>query len=184
MMTLIPASWTALLSQHFHDVSDEYGPNTQAVASAFAILSKTPWLEHGGESMDDKRVTVVHAWSDVLTIFQGDQRYNVNGVLRAPCVGIDDALTRPPERYAWWQSAREDATEYTVLGGIPQSRALDEQDLVFEYLYEFVSMLLAEIIVSPDTDCTYFRDQLPWFHVGRFPCGWDGEWPLGRMRVY
>ena len=29
-----------------------------------------------------------------------------------------------------------------------------------------------------------FREQLAWFQVGRFPCGWDGDWPNGRMRVY
>jgi hypothetical protein len=45
-------------------------------------------------------------------------------------------------------------------------------------------MLLAEIIGSPEAECTYFREQLPWFHAGRFPCGWDGDWPSGRMRVY
>ena len=45
-------------------------------------------------------------------------------------------------------------------------------------------MLLVEIIASPEAECTYFREQLPWFHAGHFPCGWDGDWPSGRMRVY
>jgi hypothetical protein len=184
MMASMLTSWTALLSQRFDDVNDEYGPNTQAVASAFAVLSKTQWLEHGGEPLDNNRVTVVPIWDDVLTIFQQNPQYNVNGVLRAPCVIMDDALARSPERYAWWQKAREDAIEYTVLGGIPRSRSLEERDLVYEYLYEFVSMLLVEVIVSPETHCTYFREQLAWFHAGRFPCGWDGDWPSGRMRVY
>ena len=64
------------------------------------------------------------------------------------------------------------------------SRRRAGDDLLFEYLYEFISMLLVEIIASPEAECTYFREQLPWFHAGRFPCGWEGDWPNGRMRVF
>ena len=85
---------------------------------------------------------------------------------------------RPLERDAWWQKAREDAKRYTALyGWIPDSLSQEHQDLLFENLYEYVSMLLAEIIASPDAECTYFREQLPWFHAGHFPCGyrvWTG----------
>jgi hypothetical protein len=45
-------------------------------------------------------------------------------------------------------------------------------------------MLLVEIVASPEAECTYFREQLSWFHAGHLPCGWDGDWPSGRMRVY
>jgi hypothetical protein len=71
-----------------------------------------------------------------------------------------------------------------ILDGVPRSRPRADRDNVYEYLYEFVSMLLAEIIASPEAECTYFREQLPWFHAGHFPCGWDGDWPHGHMRVY
>jgi hypothetical protein len=184
MATSLQKPWAALLSQRFRDVNEEYGPNTQAVASAFAVLSKTMWLEHAREPLDDSSVSVVSAWDDVLTIFQDDPRYNANGVLEAPCACVDGVLAQFPERSAWWQRARADAKEYTVLSGHPKFRPREERDLVFEYLYEFVSMLLVEIIASPETECTYFREQLAWFHAGRFPCGWDGSWPIGRMRVY
>ena len=44
--TLIP--WTELLSKRWSNVRDEYGPNSQAVASAFMTLDKTRWLEEVG----------------------------------------------------------------------------------------------------------------------------------------
>ena len=98
---------------------------------------------------------------------------------------IDPLVEQAPERKAWWQRAREEAKRYTVLRGwAPQTLAREQRDLIFEYLYEFVSMLLAETIASPEAECTYFREQLVWFHAGHFPCGWDGEWPNGRMRVF
>jgi len=141
MMNSTLISWTDLLSQHFRDVSDEYGPNSQAVASALVILSKTPWLERSGEPLDDNKVTVVQSWDDALVIFKEDPQYNLVGLLEAPCKRVDDVLTRFPERDAWWRKAREDAKEYTILRGIPKSRPRKERDLVFEHLYEFVLVL-------------------------------------------
>jgi len=179
-----PTPWTELLSQRFGDITDEYGPHSQTVASAFATFSETRWLSRRGEFIGHVGVTRVETWSDALTIFREDGRYNVNGVLRAAYSQIDSALARTPQLRVWWSRARSDASEYALIDGIPQSSLPDEQALVFEYLYEFVSMLLAEIILSDELSSTYFRDQLAWFHAGRFPCGWDGDWPLGRMRVY
>jgi hypothetical protein len=197
-MTLpIRTLWTVLLSKRFRNAHEEYGPNSQAVASALAALDKTqwlervgePWLEHVDEPLSDNRVTIVRSWGEALTIFSrdrpyGERQYNVNGILKAPCLRVDPIFERLPERQDWWQKAREEAKRYTVLSGIPDSLPRDQQDLLFENLYEFVSMLLAEIIASPEAECTYFREQLPWFHAGHFPCGWDGDWPNGRMRVY
>src|SRR5512140_3244139 len=114
-MASIPTQWKDLLSQSFREVNEEYGPNSQAVASAFVALSKTPWLEHVGEPwlehvsepLDGNQVTVVHSWDEALKIFDDDLQYNVNGLLQAPCSREDDVVARFPEREAWWQNARE-----------------------------------------------------------------------------
>jgi hypothetical protein len=193
-MTLsTPTPWTDLLSHRFSDVNEEYGPNSHMVVSALEALDETkwlqrvgePWLERAGESLSDSRVTVVRSWAEALTIFGNRPRYNINGVLEAPCARVDDVFARLPEREDWWQKAREEAKRYTALSGwAPKSLAQEQRDLIFEHLWEFVSMLLAEIIASPEAECTYFREQLPWFHAGHFPSGWDGDWPSGHMRVY
>jgi hypothetical protein len=191
MTSSIPRLWTDLLSQRFSNVHEEYGPNSQAIASALATLDETQWLQRVGEpwgepgrEMDD-RVFVVRSWQEALTIFGEDRRYNVNGVLVAPCLLVDGVFERIPEREEWWQKAREEAKRYTLLTGwAPKSLVQEHRDLLYEHLWEFVSMLLAEIIASPEAKCTYFREQLTWFHAGHFPCGWEGDWPMGRMRVF
>jgi len=188
-MSATPTPWMELLSRQFSNVHDEYGPNSQEVASAFWVLSRIKWLEHVGEPLNDDTITVVHSWNDALKIINRDlatrdPRYNIAGHLEVSCIRIDEIFERIPDRDIWWQAAREEAKHYAILGGIPQSRPRVDRDKVYEYLYEFVSMLLAEIIASPEAECTYFREQLLWFHAGRFPCGWEGDWPSGRMRVY
>ena len=191
-MTPMPTPWTDLLSRRVNNIKEAYGPNSRDVIGAFSALSETPWLERAGEPWpervdgrpDDGGVIVVHSWNEALTIFDDSLRYNINGLLQAPCGRADDALVGLPERRRWWQCAREDVKRYVALSGIPDSLPQEQQDLLFEHLYEFVSMLLVEIIASPEVECTYFREQLPWFHAGRFPCGWEGDWPNGRMRVF
>ena len=183
--------WTRLLSRNVTNLEPLYGPESWAVASAFSVLSETPWLEHVGEpwferpgdSTAHNRIVVVTSWSEALTIFE-NRRYNVNGLLQAPCDLVDNALARSPELGLWWRIAREDVKRYIALSGIPDSLTRDIQDLLFEHLYEFVSMLFVEILASPEGNCTYFREQLTWFYSGHFPCGWDGDWPDGCMRVF
>lgn len=182
--TRTPTPWTELLSQHFNDVTDEYGPHSQAVVSAFAVLNKTEWLQRVGEPVDNSGIALVRTWEEALTIFGEGPLYNANGVLQGPCDRVDPIFPQVPEREAWWQRARTDINPYIVLYGWPDTLPEEHQDLMHENLYEFVSMLLAEIIASPEAECTYFREQLSWFHAGHFPCGWEGDWPNGRMRVF
>ena len=191
-MTLAkPVPWQDLLSKQFRNVSDQYGPNSQMVASALMALGDAPLLERVGEpwlesaSLPLGQVTIVTSWEDALPIFTDFPRYNINGVLQAACDPCDRIINGDPSREAWWQRAREDAKQYaSLMGSIPNSLSQEHQDLMFEHLYEYVSMLLAEIIAAPSVECTYFREQLSWFHAGHFPCGWDGDWPRGHMRVY
>jgi hypothetical protein len=187
--TLIP--WRELLSRRFNNVTDQYGPHSQVVASAMMTIGDTRWLEHVGEPWMESAsepplpLTLVKSWDEALMIFNDFPRYNINGVLQAACDPIDKIYEDHRELDVWWQKARQDAKEYSALmGWIPRSLSDDHQDLMFENLWEFVSMLLAEIIVSDKTECTYFREQLAWFHAGHFPCGWDGAWPNGHMKVY
>lgn len=98
MTTQTPTSWTELLSRRFRNVSDEYGPHSQAVASAFAVLDKMEWLQHVGEPVNSGTIVVVRSWEEALTIFGNDRRYNANGVLKAPCERVDAVFERFPER--------------------------------------------------------------------------------------
>ena len=183
MTTQTPTPWTKLLSRRFRDVTDQYGPHTHAVFCVFAMLDKITWFKSVGQPVIDSGIAIVRSWDEALTIFT-EARYNCNGVLQAACDRVDPIFEQIPEREAWWQKAREDVKPYTALYGWPKSLSREHKDLMFENLYEFISMLLAEIIGSPEANCTYFREQLSWFHAGHFPCGWEGDWPNGRMRVF
>src|SRR4051812_1867353 len=120
------------------NVSDEYGPNSQAVASALMALSDTRWLERVGESLEPNpgqlSLTDVHAvnsWDDALKIFDDFPHCNIHGILQAPCKRVDPIFERLPQREEWWQRAREEAKRYAALySWVPDSLSRDHQDLL------------------------------------------------------
>ncbi|HET9625992.1 MAG TPA: hypothetical protein VFP84_31745 [Kofleriaceae bacterium] len=163
---------------------ESFGPHTGEIEGVFAALHDLRWCDRAGTPLHDARVCVVTSWDDALAIFEHDAVYGSNGLLAAACDPIDRALSQSDERQAWWHRARAEARPHEQRSSLSGIVPLRERELLAEHLYEFVSMLLAEIVTAPEVGSTYFRDQLAWFRAGRFPCGWDGAWPAGRMRVY
>ena len=182
-------TWQELLLRELGDVGKEFGPQSREVISALITLKEgDQWFDHVGESLpSDSSLMVVSDWNEALTIFQDRkvERYNINGHLIAAHRRVETVLLDSPERMGWWQKAGEYAKRYDNLDAyIPESLPEDMQELLFEHLYELVSMFLAEIVASPEANCQYFRELLQWFYAGHFPCGWEGDWPVGRMRVF
>src|SRR5580698_7367419 len=101
-----PTPWTDLLSRRIPNTKEAYRPNSREAIAAFGALSEVSWLEHVGEPwlervgeyLDGDRVVVVRSWDEALTIFDEDPRYNINGLLQAPCDRVDDVLSRLPEQ--------------------------------------------------------------------------------------
>ena len=161
-----------------------FGPHTHAIERVFATLSDIRWLAHMGEPLQDDRVVVVESWKDALVILNDELHYNDNGVLLAPSERCDRILSQHADRTDWWYQARDAAKPFEALSPLPASLAPAAHDFLTSHLYELISMVLVETLASPEAGSTYFRDQLDWLRVGRFPCGWVGRWPHGRMRVY
>ncbi len=178
-------TWQEILNIAWEDVKDEYGPQSQVVVSTFEALGQIDWFKRIG---DPKPATIVDisSWQEAINplISNETKAYGPNGHLLKPsliCIGI----TESEEYGELWQLAREDAFDYcNVRPYIPKALNTDEKDFIDEYIYEFVSFLLAEIIGSNTTNSTYFREMLSWFWMGHFPCGWNGNWPEGHMKVY
>ena len=176
-------TWQTLLAGEWEDVDDEYGPESQAVTSAIQTLADVPWLKSVGVECAGN-VVAVGSWDDAIELLVDSAAYGPNGHLLTPsqrCIEIIESDTYR----SWWQQARSDAAEYLGISAcIDRSWPRDRQDFVYEYIYEFVSFLLAEVIGSASVGSTYFREMLEQFQAGHFPAGWQGDWPVGRMRVY
>jgi len=86
--------------------------------------------------------------------------------------------------HAPWSAAQADAVLDILL-----DRYRDYYKDTYSYAHELldfpertVRCALYECLVDDVTPrVTYFRDLLPWFEQGYWPCGWEGRYPDGRL---
>jgi hypothetical protein len=176
-----------LLGMHSSDLDEQYGPNSDMVARMLDILSELQWFEHVGEPLPfSVPVIIVHSWNDTLGPIskRDDVKYSANGHLIVPLSECERVI-RSNEYHPLWQTICDDAFDATdIMGYIPEELSTGQQDFVFEYIHEYILVLAAEVVATDTIKTTYFREMLPWFYEGHFPCGWEGAWPEGSMRVY
>ena len=169
-------------------------PDSVSVESVLEALSEIPWFSNVGQPIrESDGAAPVADWNEARSIFDDldNERYGPNGHLIRAVDALAPVFERPDLRLRW-QEARHLAVDFVAYSAfIPEWMASVETSTmrtmeaeISEYLYEFVSFLLAEVIGGSRVRSTYFRQMLEWFHAGHFPCGWAGDWPAGRMRVY
>ncbi len=175
-------TWQQLLSRPHDETATDYGPNSRVVFNAFDVLASTAWFENIGAPLDAPAL-VFGSWNEAVQGVRFSE-YGPNGHLLKPseaCIAIIESEQHRP----WWKLARNDVYDHFGTSEcISETWEKPLQDFVHEYVYEFISFLLAEIIGAPAVECCYFREMLAWFHAGRFPAGWDGDWPDGRWRIF
>jgi len=178
--------WQTLLEGRWRGIRDQFGPHSHAAWSAMEQLAIAPWLEHVGAPIapppEVPPVIAVSSWADALQPFSDHRRYGPSGTLRAPAARVNRILTSVMFRPWIDHLAAEAADRYDYSSALPEEPAL--HDRLWEYLYELVLAVQAEIIGTNEVDSTYFREQLAWICAGHLPCGWDGDWPVGQMRVF
>jgi hypothetical protein len=177
-------TWQDLLTSGPDKGAKDYGPQSQAVLNLFGVLSDMPWLEKVGEPLEPGvDVATVTSWDQALAR-PDDDTYEASGHLRAPAELAFAALSDPQVKQ-WWDAAREDAYDhYDVTSSLPVDFDARKEDVVDLYIQEFVGYVLAEILGVPAETSTHFRQLLSLFNEGHYPCGWDGQWPQGRPRVF
>ncbi len=168
---------------------ERFGPHTKALMSALAVLQRTRWYASvGTPSSFDAQVVRVRSWDEAWQVLgdMREERYAIHGTLLGPSLQVGELIERDPQRHAWWRFVRKLMLDSLDVESPPTQPGWDSQKTAFtmDYPHDLLDHLLKEIIVADQTSCTYFREQFQWLAYGYFPCGWDGGWPSGRMRVF
>jgi hypothetical protein len=179
-------AWNKLLDPDGRRFKPDFGPHTTQLVLAVHALQDAQWYQHLGEpTAMDERVVRVAGWPAALAMLdEHDDRYVRCGDLRGPWDEMHRCDTRHPDRHAWWIGVRKLIEAEDIKSPHTEAATSDQNILLTDYFFDFINLLMMEIVFADVTECTYFREQLQWFHAGHLPCGWDGDWPLGKMRVY
>ncbi len=177
-------TWQELLVPVDVGRADVLGPYTQEFVSATVALHDAAWFAHAGEPLGDHGVERVTGWEAALRVFREPKEIYWEGHLATPMWLVVETLDKHPDRREWVTRANRAALmKVNVHGHTPRAIAVLDGMLLGDHVHEYFELLLGEIALQDILGCTYFRQQLEWWHAGRFPCGWVGDWPAGKMRV-
>jgi hypothetical protein len=178
-------TWNELLGEEWEDIDDQWGPHSNEVWSAIECLKELAWFDKVGTRIrGPAKIVVVRSWPEALTVLDDDAHYDEKGFPRAVVERVWP-VTKARKTGAWWLAARDEAERfYDYSGFIPRSLDKSMREVLWEHLYTFISLLFAEIVGGSRVRSTYLREQLQWYCAGHFPCGWEGQWPRGKMKVY
>lgn len=180
-------TWEMLLRRVRSVVREQYGPHTKEIGSMIVALQEADWYANVGRpSPQDGRVIRVPSLEEAWNILEDEMRYTVEGVLVRPLDHLRELRDSHAPEAEWWRAARKLIIEAIDEKDppVPRGASRDHEALAMDYASLTLDCILEEIVLSDYTHCTYFREQLQWLAAGYFPCGWDGDWPVGRMRVY
>jgi hypothetical protein len=179
-------SWQELLSHYGVVKNHDMGPFTGQLASAIVALQDAAWFEHAGAPLPAQSGAVAaSSWAAVLAIFDDDPHYSSLGHLSAPELAVNVSIDEHNDRVPWIARAYDLARDtVSVAALLPQVLPVPDKILLGDHVHMYFRYLLIEIGTQDVNPCTYFREQLAWWHAGHVPCGWSGEWPLGQHRVY
>lgn len=96
--------------------------------------------------------------------------------------------TRFPNRYLEWNLTAQECKKFLVESVFPKIRNYKETNGLDDTFLDCVYWdLLNSMVILSYQDCKPPRSYGLLFMIyekGHFPCGWEGEWPKGRLKYY
>ena len=148
-------------------------------------LKRTDWFSNAGMPLDDATVGLVGSWQQAAELKKGMPWENT-------CIDAQNALTvrlhlEHNDRYQNWNDLI-----HTVNDLLMPSLERELQDVACRYptvrqLADEIKLELRLACVETDyadlVEAGSYTEVAKWYMRGRFPCGWMGCWPQGRLMI-
>ena len=175
-------------------VSAKFGPNTAAVRAFLESVKDIPWFSQVGQPTD-RDGELMRVEFDFLAQHH-EAPYAPWGAVLARIESCIERLVFDSQRLGEWGAIRE-------LVKFP-TRCVDDFYLALNERYPGYygeSCLYAHELANPpirllwgavdeimvadlDPSLAFFGSLVPWLRCGHWPCGWQGEWPQGKLILW
>lgn len=91
------------------------------------------------------------------------------------------------QEFRQWNRIIDEVELQIPLGGVlplPEGSRCDLPECVLKNLRWDIIEYVMERHFSPIREQCYFALLIQWYEAGRMPCGWNGEFPQGKLIVY
>ena len=163
----------------------------RATVATLDELSQATWFSEVGKplkldpSVEDK-VYLCKTWDEAITHCSKISWENIQ--IKAGNTLSRRVIQVSPERFKVWNEVagkvRPLALEL-VASKIDEVKAKKQLPQSFEHRVKWdIIHLLMEAEYSDIVQPAFFAAQSYWYVTGRFPCGWKGEFPNGKLVVF
>lgn len=140
----------------------------QKAISLIEELERIPWFQNVGKQLHSQEVEQLFSWNDAWENLQKDSWINASF--------HNDVDNMNPI----WDIAYDRALE--IVSKSIYCHEFEENISVADAVAYDVAAAAVELANSSIN--TFFTDLIKWYRLGHFPCGWDGEYPKGKLIVY
>ena len=157
----------------------------QETLDAFDRLEKNDWFSALGQSREGPFV-VVGSWKEAVEGCGGPEWQDL--ILEAANRYSEAVARRDTERFRQWNTVAVDVRQVVLplverkihplcaALGLP---AIVENCIRWDLIHFGIECEFADVFPPG-----FFASQMYWYVNGRFPCGWVGEFPEGKLVLY
>jgi len=153
--------------------------------TAVKRLQNIQWFVNTGKVGYLNNIKKITAESDFISRITNVDWENVS--LQA-CNAITGYLAiRQSLKYQYWNDLVREAKEIIdneIISFIKNPTSLDDDILVNNVKWDLVSFLAEDAYKSYLPDEPFFSRLTVIYENGHIPCGWEGQWPSGRLVIY
>jgi hypothetical protein len=154
-------------------------------AKTLELLKKADWFSRVGRP-DPIPVKVLSSWDEAVASSRSKPWRDL--CLDMADIYLQKVLERSPARFQTWMDAPREA-EGAIRALIEEKskkivKMIQHPHDLLNTLFWDVGHLLIEIELSDVCPADFYADLGRWYVKGRFPCGWEGAPPNGRLVIY
>ena len=147
---------------------DENESESPLVAAFMNELDELPWFAHVGERIDDPNIKQVFSWDDAWEACQDDP-----WIYASFHKDVD-------QNHPAWAPAFDRALEAIVNSGRDHELE-DDVNVSNQAAWEAAG---AAYQLATNKSDGFYVGLMNWYRRGHWPCGWEGNYPDGRLIVY
>ncbi|MGY5954936.1 Cytoplasmic protein [Kosakonia sp. BK9b] len=141
----------------------------------FINIGKPTALEHVTQVANDK---------DFIKAITGDDWEDITLEARNEITGY--LAKKHSNDYQNWNTCARDAQKIVDAEIIPlvKKAGIAENAVLDSIKWDLVSFLMEDVYKKHLKGKLFFESLIDVYENGHVPCGWEGEWPVGRLVIY
>ncbi len=153
-------------------------------------IKQINWFSNCGQALQTEiqmEYKGVSSWADAKQDYQSTAWENTTLEARNELTSFLHRKYR--DQYSKWNLLAQEAKGFLDTEVMPKIELYREENKLDEEFIANVSWDIVNVIMESTYGiCSnrpvFFLELLKVYEAGNFPCGWDGEWPNGKLIVY